>query len=1134
MGFIQCVLCTIFGIIVINILIIRFGLLHSPNIFYSNQLDRISDTSNFDISIVIPTLVLSTVKSVKTISSIGQSFIKEMSCHKDFTVQILVDKHEDISQTPLLLFSQQNCGLEIITSNLSLPNLYSMNRVDKIALVRNYHREINRYRELFFKAVIIFDIDMKRYPNYFEIEKSLYQLIDQKLGYDTFVSFGVMFRPYGYYDSFATILNSNTWLYAVGDRKIKKRYLEEDPLWIRSNDAFGDVTTGVQAEAILNSNNSNNNNNDFFHLNSGFGGMAMYRATVWFSPKCSYKLEDLSENLYERYSNRDDGRPCEHVAFHTCLHQIIPNYKIAINKNLITYWNNPKQALFLWPTLPVPNLKGSDSRIISTIKYFISNHYKVDLCVWRDIKDEIGTNEVSSKLNNVLFLGINQIYQTNCPKESYDILVAWTWPDPPYLDWLIRSINTKMKEHTPSKLIVGLDDDGIALRALQGWCKSVHKCPSSWTIGNMILALNSGKYHGMHINHHFTNLWKLEMYLYRIATLRLGITHSTVETLNKMLPNTHSSILPYVATKLNKTFTTYWERQHVVFVGYKNQANKDSVNWYLDNILPKTNFHFVIVGMVEVPEKYCKCSDGQCMSLHTQVICYGWVNEEQLDRIVRTSLMTVNPVLEPVGIATKVVYAMLRRTPVITTEFDGTFKNFKETGGVYICSSGDITCMVNYMNILGNNYQLWNKFSIEAEIFISNAYPQKAFDDAWKYAIDYSIQAKKSLLLLGDAIKDGWSLPSQNWLILSILVNHFKVSVYGKVVPPIYGVDAYENMPKNSYPKIVLAQSWPPYLDTDLLTICNHACRSILYLPWEFGSLPSKWVDLIKFLYDEVWAPSKFNRNTIIHSGIIKSRTRVAPCIIDCKNDEKNEVIFKGSPIHFTTSSALLPRKGIDILFHAWHNQFCNLKEAQLLIHTSYELGYTDDDITEFIQISKKCSNIKWIRNKWLSSYDHKNIMTNSHIYISSFRAEGFGLPILEAMLKGKQVVVTSGGSANDFINSSIAYIIESSPGVCQSPPCSKDGKSLCVIPPCNGKTCACTSLKDTATWLEPDLRSTIDALKEAYNDLKYNAAPKLKSLTVKRLKNHYCANSKTVEKRWIDMINRASAKEKSRNLHYH
>merc|ERR1719343_166287 len=71
-------------------------------------------------------------------------------------------------------------------------------------------------------------------------------------------------------------------------------------------------------------------------VRSGFGGVAIYDAAVWFNKACSYSAD---ARRYRRYAGEDDMRACEHVVFHECLHETTPGLKFGISKQMQTGWD---------------------------------------------------------------------------------------------------------------------------------------------------------------------------------------------------------------------------------------------------------------------------------------------------------------------------------------------------------------------------------------------------------------------------------------------------------------------------------------------------------------------------------------------------------------------------------------------------------------------------------------------------------------------------------------------------------------------------------------------------------------------------------------------------------------------------
>jgi len=66
-----------------------------------------------------------------------------------------------------------------------------------------------------------------------------------------------------------------------------------------------------------------------------------------------------------------------------------------------------------------------------------------------------------------------------------------------------------------------------------------------------------------------------------------------------------------------------------------------------------------------------------------------------------------------------------------------------------------------------------------------------------------------------------------------------------------------------------------------------------------------------------------------------------------------------------------------------------------------------------------------------LSQAELRQLYGLADMYVSPYRAEGFNLPVLEAIACGTPVVVTQGGATDDFCTSDVALMVSSTPGQC-------------------------------------------------------------------------------------------------------
>eukprot|EP00978_Attheya_sp_CCMP212_P039707 scaffold208973_cov43-Attheya_sp.AAC.2 len=114
-------------------------------------------------------------------------------------------------------------------------------RVDRIGFIREYQKE--RLRSIFKKegnfpdVVIKADLDVYSLPSNSIIMNEVRTIV-KGTDHDVICSAGLMHNPYGYYDMFATVLMSNTFVYPLAGRLSKEIMSEEEMKMIRSDDAY--------------------------------------------------------------------------------------------------------------------------------------------------------------------------------------------------------------------------------------------------------------------------------------------------------------------------------------------------------------------------------------------------------------------------------------------------------------------------------------------------------------------------------------------------------------------------------------------------------------------------------------------------------------------------------------------------------------------------------------------------------------------------------------------------------------------------------------------------------------------------------------------------------------------------------
>ncbi len=225
---------------------------------------------------------------------------------------------------------------------------------------------------------------------------------------------------------------------------------------------------------------------------------------------------------------------------------------------------------------------------------------------------------------------------------------------------------------------------------------------------------------------------------------------------------------------------------------------------------------------------------------------------------------------------------------------------------------------------------------------------------------------------------------------------------------------------------IHIRHRWPPDFSRP------SSGKLIAMQPWEYGSLPVKWRDYMNSTVDEVWVYTHYLKKCYVSSGVDEEKIVTVPLGIDPDVFKPGTEPFRtmvdlsnGRYTFFFNGGATL-RKGVDILVNAYLNEFSVLDNVCLVIKDS--CAYAKNLSAKIEELSKRTDIAKLIYlNVNVEHYELPSLYAACDCYVHPYRAEGYGLPIAEALACDKPVIVTGGGSCLDFIDPDMAYFVKCS-----------------------------------------------------------------------------------------------------------
>ncbi len=204
---------------------------------------------------------------------------------------------------------------------------------------------------------------------------------------------------------------------------------------------------------------------------------------------------------------------------------------------------------------------------------------------------------------------------------------------------------------------------------------------------------------------------------------------------------------------------------------------------------------------------------------------------------------------------------------------------------------------------------------------------------------------------------------------------------------------------------------------------------------WETPEIPKEWVPLCSW-YDEIWTPSAF-----VTDAVRKVSERKVRTLRFGLNPENEKKISESDKAQIRERFGIPGDALVHIIMFDGRSGF-ERKNPEGAIK-AYTAAYPEERENVWLVVKAKCAdrkqmkllksllkdykNVVWIE-ELLSRRDTDALIASSDILISLHRAEGFGLPIAEAMQMGCVAVATDYSSTTEFVSEDAAVAVPYTP----------------------------------------------------------------------------------------------------------
>jgi glycosyltransferase involved in cell wall biosynthesis len=212
---------------------------------------------------------------------------------------------------------------------------------------------------------------------------------------------------------------------------------------------------------------------------------------------------------------------------------------------------------------------------------------------------------------------------------------------------------------------------------------------------------------------------------------------------------------------------------------------------------------------------------------------------------------------------------------------------------------------------------------------------------------------------------------------------------------------------------------------SDDITICFVAAnthehfrgRNIQWVVFESNRIPQSISPAI-WGADQIWVPSAWGRDVLLAHGLSAHKVHLVPEGVDGARFHAHGRRPRTSnrPFRFLTVGKYEQRKGIDETLEAFARVYANCADVELVIKSNY---FTDH-ARKYQDLQNKIAslNLSNVTVLWgeTSEIELANLYRACDTFVLPTRAEGWGLPLIEAVAAGLPVITTMYSGHMEFL----------------------------------------------------------------------------------------------------------------------
>jgi len=196
--------------------------------------------------------------------------------------------------------------------------------------------------------------------------------------------------------------------------------------------------------------------------------------------------------------------------------------------------------------------------------------------------------------------------------------------------------------------------------------------------------------------------------------------------------------------------------------------------------------------------------------------------------------------------------------------------------------------------------------------------------------------------------------------------------------------------------------------------------QRVVWQHFETDKLPPRWIDELD-AFDRVWMPSEWARTVALAHGLAPAKVQTVPAGV-------NERIFYPRPVphegfRFLSVGKYEARKSIDESIAAFREEFPRATFPQLQFWLKADFPMFPDRVVKLRERLADDDRFRVISGE-LSDFEMAQLYNQADAFVFASKAEGFGLPCIEAMACGVPVLATCYSGQTIFLEPAAGLFI--------------------------------------------------------------------------------------------------------------